>query len=67
MHTSESDTEFNAAIEFAKKEGYAVESAGGSYYIEWPFNDRDRALLALMRIELTNHRGIRIPFPRRIT
>lgn len=59
--------QFNAAVEFARFEGMKVESTGAGRYLTWQFNDRERALLVLLRKELTNHRGIRIPIPNRIT
>ncbi len=59
MHISESDKKFNDAVEFAKKEGYPVETGPGCY-LDWKLNDRERALLTLLGKELTNHRGIRI-------
>lgn len=62
-----SDTEFAAAVEYAEREGYGSSTCWPLSYVEWQLNDRDRALLALLRKELTNHRMIRIAIPNRIT
>lgn len=58
------NSEFDAAVEFAKSLDCPVLSTGpGRDYLEWRLNDRDRALLALLRKEMTSHRAIRIPIP----
>lgn len=60
-------TAFDAAVQVAKAEGYPVQSSGAGDYIEWRYTDRERALLTLLRKELFNLRGIRIPIPMLIT
>lgn len=60
------DKEFQAAVDYAELQGYKVETAGAGFYLTWVLTDRDRALLALLRKDLTNHRAIRFPIPDRI-
>ncbi len=58
---SETDSiDSQRAKEFAREQGYITEEKVGGLScetVQWPFTDRDRALLSLVGFPLTNHRG----------